>query len=162
MGRRFDGAARGGCGGAGCESGEKLLRDAVMKKQLYLRGFSAEDTVRWHWDGSSLVLQAPRIRTMGVMTAASVWVKGNKVVMEGDRQTLAREGDTKYGLFPGKDRMRLEGGPDGCGHGGVAAPASRVAFLSRQTERAGRCKDAADRCGCEVLWQEAVAGPEAL
>jgi hypothetical protein len=71
------------------KDGEKQLRDAVMKKQLFPRGFSAEDTVRWRWDNGSLVLQAPKIRTLGVMIATSVKVKGNKVEIEGERHTLA-------------------------------------------------------------------------
>jgi TonB family protein len=90
------------------KDGETRLRDAVMNKQLFLRGFSAEDTVRWRWDGGSLVLQAPKIRTLGVMTATSVKVKGNKVEIEGERHTLVHERDTKYGLFPGKERVSLE------------------------------------------------------
>jgi hypothetical protein len=37
-----------------------------------------------------------------------VKVKGNKVEIEGERHTLARESDTNYKLFPGKERVSLE------------------------------------------------------
>ena len=64
------------------KDGEKLLRDTVLKKQFVLRGYSADPMVHWRWDGSSLVQEPPKLHTLGVLTADSVKVKGNKVVIE--------------------------------------------------------------------------------
>jgi hypothetical protein len=74
------------------KDGEKALRDAVLNKQRFLRGFNADAKVHWEWDGTSLVQQEPTLHTFGVLVANSVKVNGSQVEIEGERHTLLRSG----------------------------------------------------------------------
>jgi len=69
---------------------EKNLRDALVKKQMFLRGFSDDPTIEWKWNGKDLVEDTPKFMTLGAVTIKSVKVNGEKVVIQGDRQTLVR------------------------------------------------------------------------
>jgi hypothetical protein len=87
---------------------EQTLRNAVVKKQVYLRGYSADNLVRWRWDGSSLVEQPPRLHTLGVLTIRGVKVKGSKVEFAGDRQTVMRTTDGAIALSVVKEQVKIE------------------------------------------------------
>ena len=69
---------------------EKNLRDALVKKQMFLRGFSEDSTIEWKWNGKELVEDTPKFLTLGAMTIKTVKVNGEKVVIQGDRQVLVR------------------------------------------------------------------------
>ena len=36
---------------------EKNLRETLVKKQMFLRGFSQDSTIEWKWNGKELVRQ---------------------------------------------------------------------------------------------------------
>jgi TonB family protein len=97
-----------GAAGQDAKDGENLLRDAVLKKRVFLRGFSADPIVRWRWDGSSLVQETPKLHTFGVLIADSVKVTGDKVVIQGERHTLLRSSDTAFALSATNDKARVE------------------------------------------------------
>jgi hypothetical protein len=90
------------------KDGEKLLRDAVLKKRVFLRGFSADPLVRWRWDGSSLVQEPPKLHTLGVLIADSIKVTGDKVVIQGERHTLLRSNGKDFMLSATQDKLRVE------------------------------------------------------
>jgi TonB family protein len=90
------------------DDGQRALLDAVINKQMFLRGFDADSQMRWRWDGSSLVQQAPQIHTLAVLVVKSVKVKGNKVEIQGERHTLLRTSDTEYALSAGTDNVHLD------------------------------------------------------
>ena len=99
----------GGSGAAQtAKDAEQTLRDAVVKKQLYLHGFSADNLVRWRWDGSSLVEQPPRLHTLGVLTVRDVKFRGSKVEFARERQTVVRTTDSELALSAVKEEMRVE------------------------------------------------------
>lgn len=69
---------------------EKNLRDALVKKQLFLRGFSEDPTMEWKWNGKELVEDQPKFLTLSAITVKSVKLNGEKVAIQGDRQILVR------------------------------------------------------------------------
>lgn len=89
------------------KDGEKALRDAVLNQQLYLRGFAADDVVRWEWDGKTLVEQPPLAHMLGAFTATSVRVKKHSVEIRGDLRELIKEGDSTLKLSAGDDKMTI-------------------------------------------------------
>jgi TonB family protein len=91
-------------GSAAAQDPLQTLKDAVVKKQMFLRGFSAEKTMRWHWDGTALVEDAPLVHTLGVLVAESVKLRGSVVEIRGTRGTLLRDSATTFKLStPEKD-----------------------------------------------------------
>jgi TonB family protein len=77
---------------------EQALKDALLKKQMYLRGFSGDAAVHWIWENGVLVLQPPQFRVLEATIPRSVKVKGNKVEIEGDRLWLYRNNDSTFAL----------------------------------------------------------------
>jgi hypothetical protein len=71
------------------------LRDSLVKKQFFLRGFSEDADMRWSWNGKALVREEPKFLTIGMMTVKSVKLNGEHVTIAGDRRTLVQESDTK-------------------------------------------------------------------
>lgn len=69
---------------------EKALRDSLVKKQLFLRGYSADATVNWKWDGSKLVETDPQYLALSAVTVKSVKLSGAHLNIQGDRQILVR------------------------------------------------------------------------
>jgi TonB family protein len=75
---------------------EKLFRDAVLEKQLYLRGFSADPIVHLHWRGSGLEGDTPQTRTVGVLVAHKVMVKRESITIFASRYTVLRGGSSGF------------------------------------------------------------------
>jgi hypothetical protein len=90
------------------KDGERMLRDALVKKQVFLRGFSDDKIVRWQWNGTALVQQEPKLHTFAVLAVESVKVKGTRVEIQGKRQTLLRTDETSYGLSSSSDKVQVE------------------------------------------------------
>jgi hypothetical protein len=141
--------------------GENAFRNAVLKKQMYLRGFGADAEMRWRWDGSSLVQEAPKLHTLGVLIADSVKVKGDKVEIKGAVHTLLRKSPTEVGVFDGgDDRVHLVLDLTGADMAKVLPQLSSLLFypdmasaLANLPEKyRGRlpAKMSADCCGTEI------------
>jgi len=79
-----------GAAAQSAKDAEKNLRDALVKKQMFMRGFSEEPTIEWKWNGKELVEDTPKFMTLGGVTIKSVKLNGEKVVIQGDRQILVR------------------------------------------------------------------------
>lgn len=80
------------------DSGERELREALLQKQLFLRGFSEDATMRWKWNGKGLVRDEPQFFTFGALTVKNIKLKGDHVVIQGDRRTLVRKEGTNFQL----------------------------------------------------------------
>lgn len=87
--------------------GEQALRAAVMKHQLYLRGFSADHEVRWKWDGNALVEERPAVRMFAPFLAGSVIVTGNKVEIRGELHALLEKKDSTLVLASASDNVMI-------------------------------------------------------
>jgi len=72
---------------------EKTLQSTLLKKQLFLRDFNADEDVRWHWENGSLVQTAPQVRTLAAVVVQSVKVKGNQIELRGERHSLMKKKD---------------------------------------------------------------------
>ena len=79
-----------GVGAQTAKDAEKNLRDGLLKKRLFLRGFSEDSTIEWKWNGKELVEDQPKFLTLGALTVKSVKLNGEKIVIQGDRQILVR------------------------------------------------------------------------
>jgi TonB family protein len=90
------------------KDGEHALRDAVLKQQRYLRGFSADGVMRWRWDGSSLALEPFETHMLGVFVARSVKVKGSRVEIQGELHELVLRKDGSVTASPEKNSVSLE------------------------------------------------------
>jgi hypothetical protein len=77
------------------QDAENALRENLVKKQFFLRGFSEDKEIRWNWNGKALIQAEPRFLTIGVVTIKSVKLNGEHVMILGDRRTLVQESDTK-------------------------------------------------------------------
>lgn len=86
---------------------EKALRNSLLKKQFFLRGFNANPEIRWRWDGSALVQEPSRFHTLGVLTPIYVNVEGDTVRIEGQRRTFLRSGDKGFTLSEDEIRVRV-------------------------------------------------------
>lgn len=69
---------------------EKALRDSLLKKQMFLRGYSADTTINWKWDGSKLVETDPQFLALSAVTVKTVKLNGTHLAIQGDRQILVR------------------------------------------------------------------------
>ena len=68
----------------------RICATTLVKKQMFLRGFSEDSTIEWKWNGKELVEDQPKFLTLGAVTVKSVKLNGEKVVIQGDRQILVR------------------------------------------------------------------------
>lgn len=69
---------------------EKTLRESLVKKQMFLRGYSADNTVKWTWDGKALVAADPAYLALSALTVKTVKLNGDHLIVQGDRQILVR------------------------------------------------------------------------
>ena len=72
---------------------EQSFQDAILKKQRYLRGFSADPVVHLRWTGTALESDVPKLRTVGVFVAHRVTVKQSTITIDATRRTLLRGGE---------------------------------------------------------------------
>lgn len=75
------------------------LRDSLGKSQFVLRNFSGEGEVRGSWNGTSLELDAPRWRTLGVLTVDSVRLKGGRLMLGCTRRVAVRDRADRVVLY---------------------------------------------------------------
>ena len=103
-----------GVASASAQDGAKALKDALVKHQMYLRGFSGENEVRFKWDGTQLVQAEPRFRMITTVVPKSMKVHGNIVEIRGDEQMLLRQKDGSIAVAglktPVKVTVDLAGG----------------------------------------------------
>lgn len=71
---------------------EKALRQSLEKKQFFLRGYSAETSMQWKWDGSKLVETDPKFLALSAVTVKTVKLNGTHLMLQGDRQILVSTG----------------------------------------------------------------------
>lgn len=69
---------------------EKALRTALVKKQMFLRGYSADANVNWKWDGSQFTAADPHYLALSAVMIGAVKLNGAHVLIQGDRQILVR------------------------------------------------------------------------
>jgi TonB family protein len=112
--------------------GERALRDAVIRKQLFLRGFSADPVVVWRWDGSTLAQQEPRVHTLGAFLGKSVKVRGDRVEIQGERHTVLRSSDTTFTLSGVTDKVRIEIDLNGADMAGLLPKLADLIFYADQ------------------------------
>ena len=121
---------------ATAQDAARTFRDAVVKHQLYLRDFSIDPQVRGHWDAAanSLVMDDPHLHSTAAFTATSVKIKGTRVDIEGDSQTLVRDSATHTGLFPQKNEMVIQLDMRGADMNTVLPSLVHLLFFSDQAE----------------------------
>ena len=90
------------------KNGEQSFRDAILKKQRYLRDFNADAEVRWRWNGAALVPSAPKAHMLGVLIADSIKIKDSKIEIRGERHTLLQNKDATLVLSKTMDTVRVE------------------------------------------------------
>jgi TonB family protein len=91
------------------------FQDSIGKNQLVLRNFSGEDKVHASWTGTTLGLDPPRWRTMGILVVDSVKLKGHTLVMRCVRHIAVRDKSDKVVLYYQLSEIEIEvdlGGAD--------------------------------------------------
>jgi TonB family protein len=86
----------------------KAIEHDLKGKPMGLRSYSAEAVARYEWKGDKLVAVPGHMFTLGVFTARSVKLKGNKLIFEGTRETLVRDTQKNLVVRMGETPMKLE------------------------------------------------------
>ena len=83
------------------------FRDSLEKGQFVLRNLSGEREVRARWDGTSLELDPPRWRTLGVLTTNSVKLSGGRLMLECTRHVVVRARSDRVVLYAIPDPVEI-------------------------------------------------------
>lgn len=84
------------------------LQQSMANEQLVLRNFSGEDVVRAGWTGSAFELEAPRWRTMGVLSVKAVRLNRDVLRIECIRHVAVRDKTDRIVLYPSTDPVRID------------------------------------------------------
>lgn len=87
---------------------ENTLRDSLVNQQLVLRNFSGEENVHASWNGSEVVLDAPRWRAMGEVAIRSVKLKRHRLIMSGSRYVMVKDKDGKAVRYAIPSKMEID------------------------------------------------------
>jgi len=79
-------------------------------------------------------MDPPKVHSLAVFTARSVKVKGTRVDIEGDSQTLVRDTATHTGLFPDKNDMTIQLDLRGADMNAVLPSLANLLFYPDQAE----------------------------
>jgi TonB family protein len=84
------------------------LEGALRDKQLELKSFSAEPVAHYAWVDGKLVDKPAGVHTLGVFSASSVKLKGQKLSITGVRATLVRDMRSGTSGLSGKSGMEIQ------------------------------------------------------
>ena len=84
----------------------RALQDALHGKQLELRSYSADPVAEYKWVNGGLVTGTVNLHGLEVFLTDSVSLKKGKIVFQGNRVTLVRNGTDVAAA--GRSPMRLE------------------------------------------------------
>jgi TonB family protein len=100
-------AVAGVCHSQAIKDGTDTLRDAVLKQQLYLRGFSADDDIRWRWKDGVLVADKPSVYMLSALDINSVKVSGSTIEISAVRLAVFRNKRGAILLLPLKEAVKV-------------------------------------------------------
>lgn len=83
------------------------LRDALLKQQRYLRGFSADTEIHWTWKDGALIQTEPKVHIFSAVVPSSVKVKGSKVEITAERYAIFRNKNAKLALVKLDETARI-------------------------------------------------------
>lgn len=84
------------------------LKAALQKRELMPRGFSADAIVQWTWNGTSLELKPPSIRTFAVLEVESVSSHKSTIRIHGLRRTLLHKSEKDFSLSASSEVQDIE------------------------------------------------------
>jgi TonB family protein len=95
---------------------EKAFRTTLLGQRLILRNFSALSTVDAHWDGSTVVLDEPFVRTLGAIAVDEVKFHSQQIEIKGRRNPLVNDPDKGWAYLPAASDVdvvvKLNGGDE--------------------------------------------------
>lgn len=86
----------------------KAIEHELKGTKMALRSYSAEPVTRYEWVNDKLVATPGHLFTLGVFATQSVKLKGNLLIVDGNRSTLVRDPDKNVLALTGEAPMSLE------------------------------------------------------
>jgi TonB family protein len=75
------------------EDALRQFRAEVLHQRFFLKGFSADDIVKFAWTSGGVLALPSEFHTLGVYTFGNAKLKGDTVELAGERSTLVRDQD---------------------------------------------------------------------
>lgn len=142
------------------------LEQTLEGRPMALRSYSADSVASYVLAGGTLVPGPIRLHTLGVFTTRSVKVKRDKIVIEGERETLVRDVDKNQVEPIDEAPMRLEVDLHGADSATVLSRLKEMLFFLIRSLRSRGCRSRWQRhCrsilgGCRL--QSAVASTSTI
>jgi len=95
------------CYAQSAKADESVLRAAILKKQRYMRGFSADMDIRWRWKDGALVEDDPKTHIFAALLTKSVKMSGQKIEIAADRLAVFRDKSGKMFLSPLRESVKV-------------------------------------------------------